>query len=350
MIKADLKPIPEIKGLDFTKKEKQAALKNNRMLLLNLLTEMACNYDCPYCFTRNTTDKTRKPLSIKDYKNVFKEAKDLGTRSVWWIGAGEPLLYPKIWELLDLINDYELTPLLFTNGSLLTKNNCKQLMNKNVSLYVKYNSFDDKTQDFLVGNIKGASTSIKTGINNLIDIGYNKYNPSRLAIQSVITQRNIKYLPDLYRWARKNEIIPFFEIIVYTGFPVNEVTKALDIDARQMKAIFEKLLEVDQKEFGYTWMPTPPYVGRQCDKYYYSLTLNPYGDIMSCAAAMHKIGNVKEKALDIMWNDPFIKKLKNVKEKVKGKCKACKLDCSGCRAEVYAKTGNIYDEYERCWK
>lgn len=340
---------PEIEGLNFSKEEKITARKNNQLLMLTLLTKMSCNFKCPYCFTTGFENRIKKPLKLSDYDDIFQEAVNLGAKSVWWVGVGEPMLFKKKYELLKKIKNYGLKTLMFTNGSMITSTDAKKLFDLDVSIYIKLNSFNQQIQNELVGNINGASVKMKNGLNNLINAGYSKGN-EKLAIQSVITKKNIKDIPVLYRWARENNIVPFFEIIVLNGPHLSAMAKDIDLNKKEMKTIFENLLEIDQNEYGYTWIPTPPYVGRQCDKYQYALTVDPEGNVLSCAATRDIIGNIKERTLGEIWCDSFMDKIRNIDTYIEGKCAECEIQCNGCRAEAYAKTGNLFAEYNRCWR
>ncbi len=345
-----LSPPPEINGLDFSAEDKLMARQNGRMRLLTVLTDMGCNFKCPYCFTMGTRSSEREPLSLSEYKDLFRQAKELGVKSVWWVGLGEPLMYEGIWDFLELIKSLDLTPLVFTNGSLITKEVAKELFDVGASVYVKVNSFNPEIQDKLVGNIDGASYRMRKGLDNLLGVGFGNGEIHRIAIQSIITKENLYDIPGLYSWARDNSVIPFLEIIVYNGFTVSDYVTGIDLSTEEMEYIFNLLLKIDEEEYGYTWVPSPPYVGRQCDKYYYALTVNPYGDVLSCAASKFIIGNIRYQSLRGLWEHPFIKKTRRMDEFIEGKCRACEIACTGCRAEVYAKTRNVFGEFKRCWR
>lgn len=345
-----LMPPPKIRGLDFSLREREEARSNNRMLLLTLLTHMGCNFKCPYCFTTESISHKKRPMTLDEYEKVFLTAKNLGARSIWWVGLGEPLLYQNLWGFLQLITSLGLVPLIFTNGSLLTEEIANTLYDLGASIYIKLNSFNPQIQNELVGNIKGASMRMMEGLKHLMNAGFNETSPHRMAIQSVITKRNLGDIPELFRWARHNNIVPFFEIIVYTGFPVSKQLREIDLTVEEMKVIFEKLLEIDQKEFGHVWIPSPPYVCEQCDKYYYALTIDPYGNVLSCAASRAPVGNIRQTSLKELWDHPFLRKIRRMDEFIEGKCKTCDISCTGCRAEVFSKTGNVFGEFERCWR
>lgn len=341
---------PEILGMDFSKEEKAAAIEKERLLLLTVLTAMDCNFSCPYCFTKGWDPSKGIPLDLSEWDNVFKEARALGAKSIWWVGVGEPLMLSSHIDFIHTIKQNGLVPLCFTNGSLLSERTAAEWFDLGASVYIKVNSFDPEIQDNLVGNINGASRKIQRGLRFLMEAGFNKTFPSRLALQSVLTRQNLKDIPNLYRWARRNNIIPFFEIIVHTNPIILESIVDIDLTKEEMKIIFEKLLEIDEKEFGYSWVPSPPYVGRQCDKYKYALTINPFGDILSCAASKVTLGNIRRKSLEELWEYPLLMDIRKIDLHIEGKCKTCRIECSGCRAEVFTKTGNIFGEFDRCWR
>lgn len=341
---------PEILGMDFSKEEKSEAIEKERLLLLTVLTAMDCNFRCPYCFTKGWDLSKGVPLDLSEWDYIFKEARTLGAKSVWWVGVGEPLMLSSHLDFVRTIRQNGLVPLCFTNGSLLTERTAAELFDLGASVYIKVNSFDPEIQDNLVGKVPGASEKIQRGLRFLMEAGFNKTFPSRLALQSVLTRQNLKDIPNLYRWARRNNVIPFFEIIVHTNPVILESIVDFDLTKEEMKKIFEKLLEIDEKEFGYSWFPSPPYVGRQCDKYKYALTIDPFGDVLSCAASKVTLGNIRQQSLSELRKHPLLADIRNINLHIEGKCGTCEIECSGCRAEVFTKTGNILGEFERCWK
>ena len=92
---------------------------------LRIILTTACNFKCLYCFNEGEANKEVRIKSLDNLKKVITVAKNFGVNSIKLTG-GEPLLYPKIEELLAFLQEsnigyYDLT----TNISLLTDKNIK---------------------------------------------------------------------------------------------------------------------------------------------------------------------------------------------------------------------------------
>ena len=92
--------IPILKGLERTKEEKKIALAKNQPLLLSLYLDTTCNLDCIFCFLDSGKSHRSEQLSLKEYKDLIQQGKELGVRSTLFFGAGEPLLDKKLFPLI----------------------------------------------------------------------------------------------------------------------------------------------------------------------------------------------------------------------------------------------------------
>ena len=341
---------PDIMGLNFSNEEIQEAIMGERILLLTLFTQMTCNLRCPYCFTSPWLPPKGNPLSLKDYRNLFQQAKDFGAKSVWWVGIGEPLLFPDFKKIVQEIYSANLALIVFTNGTRMSVASANLLLDINASIFVKCNSFTPSIQNALCGDVEYAFERISETLNLLIQLGFNRCYPSRLGIQSIIAKQNLTELPSLYKWARMQNIIPLFEMIIENSPCLAKSVENLQPSLSDIEKLYNLLLEIDENTFNITWEPTPPYVGKQCDKFLYTLSVDPYGNVMSCAASNESVGNIKDISLSAIWKGPFFQTIRNIYNCLEGKCGRCELVCAGCRSEAFAKSGSFFAEYPRCWR
>lgn len=88
---------------------------------INLFVTKHCNMRCSFCFG---SCKMRSSLSFQDQDGVFadiiKQCHQQGISKITFVG-GEPLLYPKLNQLIKLAHDLGITTCVVTNGALLTK-------------------------------------------------------------------------------------------------------------------------------------------------------------------------------------------------------------------------------------
>ena len=77
-----------------------------------------CNYECTYCFCR--FNGRRSFLEKKDALSILEKLKNLRLQKITYSG-GEPLLYPFLGDLLIESKSLNMTTMIITNGSLLTR-------------------------------------------------------------------------------------------------------------------------------------------------------------------------------------------------------------------------------------
>jgi len=68
----------------------------------------------------------------------------MGVKTVGILGEGEPLLFPKIKEIITHIHKLNMIPLIATNGSLLTKEMVDFLYANGVSIALSLDTLDEK--------------------------------------------------------------------------------------------------------------------------------------------------------------------------------------------------------------
>ncbi|GHT42855.1 hypothetical protein FACS189443_6270 [Planctomycetales bacterium] len=89
------------------------------MLTLDIDFGDVCSLNCPHCFRRdNAIDKRddRKQLEANDLKEVIIQSKELGLKSIKFLGKGELLENKDLIDFLLFLKDNDITPILFTKG------------------------------------------------------------------------------------------------------------------------------------------------------------------------------------------------------------------------------------------
>lgn len=240
---------------------------------------------------------------------------------------------------------------MFTNGTLVTKEVAKKLFDLNVFIIPKLNSFIPRVQDYLAG-AKGAYQKMRRGLENLMNAGFNKTEPSRLSLESIICRKNYKEIPDIFRFCRKNNIIPYIELVTFKGRAKENTDLA--ITREEAKKLFYDILKIDREEFGFDWIPIPPIIATTCRKLLYNMYIDCQGNVKPCVAVDVYAGNVRSKSLKEMLESRLIQSTRNVRRNLKGKCRDCEhnlsgLCCGGCRGNTYNLTGDLFAEDPICW-
>jgi len=331
-------------------KEIEKTRKNNRLLTFGLELSKKCNLRCIYCYA-NAGEKAENELTLKETLDAIKQAYMLGARKFGIIGGGETLLYPHLFEVIDFIKKLKASVTVFTNATLITPEIAKKLFERRVNIVAKCNSLSPEIQDFLTG-VKGSFLKIQRGIKNLREAGY-PTKEAALVIETVICRQNIEELPDLWCWIRDQGCIPFFERLTLQG-RAQKFRKELEVSSVELFKLFKRLLEIDQKKYGYTWEIQPPWTAKVCDRHFYNAFMTSEGYIQPCSGVDIYVGNIRyQKLSEILKTSPVIKALRYIDKNIKGYCKNCPLHkknrCYGCRGTTYQVTGDILASDPYCW-
>jgi len=238
---------------------------------------------------------------------------------------------------------------LFTNGTGVTEELAGVLAEEKVRVVVKMNSRDAAVQDRLAGK-NGAFAIIGQALEHLRLAGY----PSEklfLAASTVICRQNIEELPELWQWLRSQNIEPYFEILTPQANALENTW--LDVEAAELRELFDQLSAVDRERFGRVWEPQPPLVGNRCMRHQVSCVVTANGDVMPCVGVTIPLDNIRNQQLAaILKNSEVVRNLKNYREMIKGPCGSCEMssECYGCRGAAYQLTGDYLASDPTCWR
>lgn len=82
-----------------------------------------CNLSCTFC---PPTERQKTFISLEDFRQRLEQIRDY-TDSIYLHVKGEPLLHPKLDQLLDISHEYGIKVNITTNGTLIAKNRAKLL-------------------------------------------------------------------------------------------------------------------------------------------------------------------------------------------------------------------------------
>lgn len=119
-------------------------------MLKKLYVELssACNFNCKMCFRHNWFDE-KIGLMLDEAVNVLKENIISGSfDTVFFGGMGEPLMHPRLPELVALATSCGKQTEIITNASLLTKEMSKELTKNGLSrLWVSMDGFSKESYE-----------------------------------------------------------------------------------------------------------------------------------------------------------------------------------------------------------
>lgn len=334
-------------GMEFSPEEIVESRSRNGLLSMELELSRICNLRCVYCYASSGNPLDHE-LSLAEIEDVVDQAVQLGARKIIVLGGGEPLLYPQLLEVLDFIKSKNLVADLFTNGTLITPDFARELYKRGVGIVIKMNSRKADVQDYLADR-EGTFNAINEGLAALRQAGYPDEEHS-LGIETIICRQNYDELPDLWRWARRQEIVPYIEAMTLQGRATDH--PELEVPSGEIKTLFETLARIDAEELGCNWTPHPPLVASQCARHEYSCTITSNGEVHPCPGVNVSAGNIREQKLaDILKTSKVIHDLRNIRTNIKGQCADCDINdqCYGCRGHAYQVTGDYLAEDPLCW-
>jgi radical SAM protein with 4Fe4S-binding SPASM domain len=322
------------------------AVRNNRLLTMEIECSLRCNFNCPYCYVPKA-DTLRDELTIDEIRDVIAQAQEMGARKIIILG-GEPTLYPDLATIIDYIRSRGLEVELFTNGTGIDDELAAFFFDNQVRVVLKMNTFDPDLQDRLSGK-KGAHVVIHSALEALRKAGYTG-KEAFLAVSTVICAPNIDELPRLWRWLRDQNIVPYFEMITPQASAVEN--QWLFVEPRRVHRLFSELAEIDRNHYNGRWDPQPPLVGNRCLRHLFSCLVTSKGMVMPCVGINVPMGNIREQRLaDIVKQSQIIKDLKNHRQTIKGPCRECDKaeQCYGCRGAAFQMTGDYLASDPLCW-
>lgn len=197
-----------------------------KMLMIDLDFGKACSRKCACCF-RQSPGFSHGDLKEMAYERLCDQIKlavnKLGLRVIKILGAGEPFENKGFLGFLRFLHSLGITVSVFTKGHVIGSDKLAAFYNKEygittgrelaeelyrlgVSVIVGFNKVNANEQDAWVG-VQGHTELRNRALEILAEAGFNKTNPSRLAIgSSPVTTENINEMFNLYKWARRRNI------------------------------------------------------------------------------------------------------------------------------------------------
>jgi MoaA/NifB/PqqE/SkfB family radical SAM enzyme len=108
-------------------------------LAMTFAVTYRCQCACPHCSAGRFLRPMAQELSTEEAKRVIDESLDLGICILAFTG-GEPMLRSDIFELVSRVDHRKAMPIMFTNGSLLSKENVDRLVD--AGIYTVFLSLD----------------------------------------------------------------------------------------------------------------------------------------------------------------------------------------------------------------
>lgn len=130
---------------------------------INLEITWDCNLNCVMC-PRLRAQNFRikdKNMSLEEFKYIVKNIPHLKHINI--VGAGEPLVNPYFYDMLDFANSKGITISFTTNGTLLNENNINKLPKNVKYIYFSVDSLEKEIYSGLRGGLRSLLYRISRG-------------------------------------------------------------------------------------------------------------------------------------------------------------------------------------------
>ena len=309
-----------------------------------------CNLMCSFC---SQTDLKKKNMDIDKAKKLLSELKETGVVSINYTG-GEPLVYPKILELVKYGNELGFEQTLVTNGINLLKNEevLKYINTIGISLHGKPDIHDK------LCNKKGTFKLIENNIDT-IQKNYPKIliNINCTLTKENINEKNILFLKD---FCKKKNIKLCFGRLNYLGLASkNEIINPNDYLSliHNIKNEYSNI-SISNCVASCTCDEKYKYLNHACGAGTTIFSIEPNGDVKICPSSKYILGNAFEQKFNKIIKKSELKNYKKLNW-LPNVCRICKdfEHCKGgCHAEgnykFYQNTCDalLIDKLQRVWE
>lgn len=333
-----------------------------------------CNLNCVHCYANSDCSKYDGELNLDEAKDFIEDLASFKVPVVLFSG-GEPLIRKDIFNILEHTSKYNIRSTISTNGTLLTKEVCRDLKNLNVGYVgVSLDGIGERHDSFR--GVNGSFNKALEGIGNCRDAG------QKVGLRFTINSRNYDQIEDIF-YLIKEEKIPrvCFYHLVYSGRG-SEMMKE-DISKEKTREVMDLIID-KTLEFGrdveiltvdnhadavYLYLQVKRKYPELAPRVMELLKMNGgnrsgmafanvdfYGNVHPDQFTWnYSFGNVRDKSFSQIWkdsNDPILNGLRNRKALLKGRCSKCKWlnVCNGnFRARAEAVTGDFWEEDPACY-
>lgn len=295
-----------------------------------------CNLRCVHCYGRFGSYPKIAEGQV-DWAGILSQGAKIGCQKVQFIG-GEPFKHPKLLDLVSLARELGYTFIeVFTNGTLLTRENIAFLKDCGVRVAVSLYSVDEEIHDKIT-QVKGSFGRTMAALGLLKEFGVE----TRVAV--VLMKQNQKTVDETCRF------------IHACGFRF----KGADLVRPSGRGDDQGLIPDTEIIRDYSLRTRPNFVtglpvysrakvANSC--WSGRIAITPIGDVIPCAFARnHVVGNITRQTLAEVVGSATLRNLWNLTLDEVEVCKDCeyRYACKDCRPLAEASSGSLFAKNPRC--
>jgi MoaA/NifB/PqqE/SkfB family radical SAM enzyme len=247
-----------------------------------------CQCRCVHCYARGRTPDDRQELTTEEAKQVMDQARRLGVVQVTFSG-GEPLLRDDIVELVRYAHGQGFITRISTNGLLLDRDRVRRLKDAGLTLCgVSIDDADPETHD-RARCLPGLFEKVVEGIGNLREFGV----PCEILTYGA--RRNVNEgIQRIIALGRELGVLS-----VYVFFPIASGAWEDSFELLLTEEEKARLRKLHSITFAHIEIPTAE--SPCCVLARSVLYVSPYGDVTPCPFIPYVVGNVRDHALEQVW-------------------------------------------------
>lgn len=326
-----------------------------------LLAELTykCPLQCPYCANPLDFANRSSELSTAEWLKVFEEGRKLGAVQLGFSG-GEPLVRQDLVELIKGAREMGYYSNLITSGVGLNERKVEAFREAGLDhIQVSFQASDESVNNMLAGSQKAFEQKLKMarevkaqGYPMVLNFVTHRHNIDRIdRIIELCVELEADYVElatcQYYGWAYENRenLLPTRAQLERAERITNEYRDKLAAEGNPIKLIFVTPDYYEERPKGCMngWGQV-------------FLTVTPDGTALPCHSARMlpiEFPNVREHALDHIWNESFGFNHFRGYEWMKEPCRSCddkEKDFGGCRCQAYMMTGDATNADPVCSK
>ncbi len=314
-----------------------------------------CNAKCLHCGSKSGK-KRRHELTEDEALKLCDDLHELGCKDVTLMG-GEFFLKAYWHKVAQKLHNYGMRVALLTNGILLDDKNIQKILDTGIP-YV-FLSIDGigKTHDRIRG-VPGLYKNIMANIENA------KKQGLKIGAVSAFSAINLSEITNLHQLLKKNGV-KMWQIQIVEDIGHASKNSQLSLSTENLYDLAKKIATIRKNEkeikivlcdnigFFSSFEPLirdTPFRGCMAGRYVLGIESN--GNIRGCLSIPRNSktteGNIRERPLSEIWNDPYLfdSYRKRTVGKLKGFCAECeygKICLAGCSSLAYSLTGDFYE-------
>ncbi|WP_312001222.1 radical SAM protein [Paenibacillus forsythiae] len=286
------------------------------MLVLVPFISERCNLNCIYCMMKDERVKVNqeRKLTLEDHKRVFRQAVDLGCKTIVISGLGEPFMDPYLYNkqdntfpLLDLAEELDLYTVVFTNGMMIDSKLAQALYKRRISLIIKLSSLNESVFSELnhheiqfvdYREKDGRLTRIPHYLKCLIEAGFSDGldgNATRLINDVIITRKNMDEITEIIHFSLRNHMLTCIDPLVIKS-EAERNRDELAITDSENRILYEKVKST------FSDYDMGMYDLSNCIIHNYGLVYDLEGRIRRCLAVPSDAGTIHDRSLAEHWS------------------------------------------------